>query len=248
MEPTILTSNKYSHEEIIVNYNEISKRKIDTELEEKVDKFWLEFYKQAIKENKIIFDGESYRLDGFEENSGKLVIEMSKIKFSKRLPLSRVDGVWNYSNDYQQNGLAIGGFIKTKDNKYIFGVKSGDTISKQTVDFIGGMLEDEHIPQNGQDLFNVNIREIEEEAGIDKSFINTINLIGLIRSKSTTIVLLTFIELNLSENEVKKIFSVRHDSEMSDLIFKKYDELENFCNELGSYKPLSFALFKKHYN
>jgi len=78
--------------------------------------------------------------------------------------------LFQVGEQYYCNGLAIGGLIKTKDNKYIFGKRTGKTIAVHNIDIIGGIVEDLGI-KTGEELAKCNLKEIDEETNIQEEHI-----------------------------------------------------------------------------
>jgi len=241
-ESKILLSGRFSAEDINIIGTDTSSRKIVPEIESRLSHVWEENSAAAQKAGKLIYDGESFRLEKAEIVEGKLELTVSKFKYSVRSALvALAPQLLELGIEYTGNGLAIGGFIKTTDGKYIFGEKSGKTTSTAKVDFIGGMLEPK-VLKDGKDLIEYNEVEIEEESGIKPEDIESIVITGLIYTPTSNIIILTETNLRISSEEVLERFRDNNDGEMTRLIFKNESELVDYVREIGSYKPQALEL------
>jgi len=137
---------------------------------------------------------------------------------------------------YYSHGLSVGGFVVTKDGKYIFGQKASKSVSSLKHDIIGGVLE-KIDPMSGEGVLNMNKVELEEEINVSAHDINDIKIIGLVRSPSTDIVIVTFTTLNILADELKSLFEKRRDLELEAIEFIDSENLNNYLNKLGGYKP-----------
>ena len=238
----ILLKGNFSAEDIIIHNVEQSNRKIDPEVEASLAQVWENNFKIAKEQGKLIFDGESFRLEEFKVINGKLELTVSKFKYSVRSSLvSLAPKLIGKGMEYTANGLAIAGFIRTSDGKYIFGGKSGKTTSTLKVDFIGGIVEPKEL-KNGKDLIECNKAELKEEINIDAQDIQDIEVTGIIFSPTSNIIILTNTELNLTSEEVLEKFRLENDGEISEIIFKSPEELPDYVKEIGSYKPQALEL------
>ncbi len=245
IQPRILIKGDFTSKNIEITTNLISNRAISDDVEKQIDKVWQETVENAKKSSQLIFDGESFRLDSYTVNAGILKLELSKFKYKVRSSLNKLkDELGNLGDEYYCNGLAIGGIIKTKDNKFIFGRRSGNTITNNSVDFIGGILEPEVI-KGAEDLFRYNKQEMLEEIGLNETYIISQKLIALVLSPSTNIIMLTYTRLNIDSGEVKNIFEQSNDKfEMSELVFINEDKLIEYLHKLGGYKVAVAELLK----
>lgn len=239
METKILLQDIFNADDIDIVVNKTSNRKIDPEIESKIDEIWEETVRNAKEQGQLIYNGESFRLDSFKESNGQLKLVLSKIKYKDRSSLNKLaNELIEKGEDYLPNTLAIGGFIKTTDNKFVFGKRSGRTITNNKEDFIGGILEPEKL-NTGEDLFDYNLQEIKEEINLDKADIEHIRLVALVRTPWANIILLTYTTLKLTSNEVAAKFHAKDKKdfeEMADLIFVDKSKLSEKLMELGGYK------------
>ncbi len=237
MQPKVIAKGPFKPEDISIKVNKTSERKIATEIEAKLQETWKQIVIEATSKGQKICDGESYRLDNLQLQGDKITLYLSKFKYSIRKPLSELNAeIESYGDEYCSRGLAIGGLIKTTDGLYIFGKRSDKSSTKARIDFIGGVLEEIEI-KDGHDLIRKNKEEILEETGIDNSNINNIEILGLVSSNSSIVVIVTVSSLNIDSTKAREIFKSKKDDEMAELIFINSDGLKNYLNELGGYKP-----------
>lgn len=245
IQPRILIKGDFTSKNIEITTNLISNRAISDDVEKRIDTVWQETIENAKKNNQLIFDGESFRLDSYIVDAGILKLELSKFKYKVRSSLNKLKNeLEKLGEEYYCNGLAIGGIIKTKDNKFVFGRRSGNTITNNSEDFIGGILEPDVI-KDAEDLFKYNKQEILEEIGLNENHIISQKLIALVLSPSTNIIMLTFTKLNIDSDEIKNIFEQSNDKfEMSELVFIEEDKLIEYLHNLGGYKVAVVKLLR----
>lgn len=238
IEPKIYFKKLFKPDDILISVLEKSNRKIDPSLEAKIKTTWTQLYKEAKKNNKVIYDGLNYRLESYEIDGENLHLTLSTFPFSIRKPLSdHRDDLEVLGPDYYANGLSIGGFIQTTDNKFVFGNKSGNTLSRNAIDFIGGTLEGIEI-KTSDDLVKKNKDEILEEIGITDNEIESIQIISMVLTPGTNIIIVTHTKLNISSEQLQTNFnqSSEKDGEMSGIEIVERENLENFLKSLGGYK------------
>lgn len=244
LKPKILISGKFYADDISVKVNPHSNRKIDKTVERGINPLWEKIYKKATAEGKQVWDGISFRLNDVHEEQGTLMFEVSPIKFSIRYPLcTMVSELEHLGEDYYAKGMGIGGIIETSDGKYIFGQRSGKTMTSNKIDVIGGFVEGvDFTDKREQGLLAVNTMEIKEELGIDSFRIKEMSVIGVVLSYTTNVVVVTYTELEMDSSEVRQSFNNATDDEMSDLVFVEKENLKKFLITLGGYKPLVVEL------
>lgn len=240
--PTVLALGSFKEEDIAITLNPQSKRALSPQVEAEIENIWQETVKDAEEKGKLIFNGESFRLDDFQINDGKLSLELSKFSYKVRSSLSKLsERLVLLGEAYYCRGLSIGGFVETTDHKFIFGQRSGKTLTNNNVDFIGGIL-DPKVINNGYDLFAHNKQEIFEELGVTEDNILSIELVALVLTSATNIILLTRTKLDMSSTEVNHTFENANDKEeMKSLMFVDREELSDFLNSLGEYKVVIAA-------
>jgi len=243
--PKILLKKKINFNEVFI-VEESSNRRADPLLDKKAMVIWQERLIEAEKNNQRAWDSVTYRLNSFNFKKGKFLLNCGLMNFSLRNTLKSMPELDSYSEDYLPKGLAIGGFIETTDNYFIFGIRSGKTLGgKGDVDFIGGILsKDEKVVENGEDLKTVLFSEIVEEIGIGRENILTSFILGLISSESGNVIILAYSTTNLSKQQVLESFKDMGDEEMANLIFVKKDKLEDFLKSLSNYRCKAVEFLK----
>jgi hypothetical protein len=159
------------------------------------------------------------------------------MKFSLRSTLKRAPELEALGEEYYSHGLSVGGFVITRDGQYVFAQKSNQSASSLKEDIIGGVLE-EIDPFSGEGIINMNRQELMEEINVVDSMVDSIRMVGIVRSSSTDIVIITSTSLRITTSELRQLFEQRQDQELSALIFVAPENLEDYLNHLGGYKPL----------
>ncbi len=159
-----------------------------------------------------------------------LDFKLSTIKYSTLRGLSTLakDNPYIYDScpTFHCSTVAL---IKTADNFYVFGSRNANTIHTQPMDFIGGGLQfDELEVNNGEDIEKNVVKELYEEINVCQSDILHIEGIGIILSTSTNISFIFKVDLRLNKDSLKDKFLERKDDEMSELIFIKEENLEEY--------------------
>lgn len=217
---------------------------LDQDQQNKVDLKWLVLEENAIKNNLTLYNGESYRLESFNKNgiNNSYDLKLSKINFKERICLEKLSK--NQENKVFSKGLAIGCFMQTADEFFIFGKMSGKTMSDDKIDFIGGVA-DSDIETSAKGLWGKFLQEMKEEASIDEKYVKYKKYLGFVKPLQGNIILLTYCKLSLSKDEVLDLFNTHHDNEILGLDFVYEDSLELYLNSVGCYKPKAYQLLIK---
>lgn len=212
--------------------NRAKEKKIETEI---LPRMWKEKVIEAKTKNQTLYDGTSYRLESFKYDNNKMNITVSPIKFSIRSSLKKLPELESLGEKYYSHGLSVGGFVVTNDGNFLFANKSDKSSSSLKIDIIGGVLEKIE-PCSGIGILNANKNELKEELNIDSSMIDEIKIIGIVRSHTTDIVIVTYTILNLSSEEVQNNFEKRNDKELDSIEYVNELEVGEFLERLGGYK------------
>lgn len=243
IQPKILWQGSIDESQLTVTSTDQSNRAIDTNVEAKLRASWNQKVIEAQSKGAVLYDGISYRLEEFTFNNGVLSFTVSPMQFSVRSTLKKMPELVTLGEEYYSHGLSIGGFLITSDGKHVFARKSAKSMSSLQRDFVGGVLESIE-PMSGIGLLNENKRELKEEVNVDAEMIDTMKIIGLVRSSTTDIVIATSTKLNISSSELKDIFDKREDLELEGIEIIDPENLNNYLNELGGYKPTMAKLLK----
>jgi len=246
MIPKILARGPFLPKNIKIINESSSQRKTNPEIEQLIYQTWEKMETKAIAQNQMLWNGESLRLDDLKLENGELTLFTSPTDYKTRASLElNISKVENLSLQYLSAGLAIGGFIETIDNYYIFNQRSHKSVDGNRVDFIGGVM-DNMSAKDGFDLLEHNYLEIKEEINVSKNEIESINILGLILGDSGNVIFITSTKLNISFDYLQKLFEQKHDEEVFELVKVKDQDLEIFINQIGRYKPLALDLLKNH--
>lgn len=136
------------------------KLELPQKLQMKIENFW----KEQIKENPHLFNGEVYSVTKFEELSEKIKITIQKTNYSHYLYDERV-GIEGEYACYNLNG---GILLETKDGYYVIGEMNKTTSYPKGLQISGGNLDQNDIKQDGKvDIINNIARELKEELNIN---------------------------------------------------------------------------------
>ncbi len=200
----ILFKGRYLLEDVQVSFSEKSNRKIDAELEAKFRDDWEETLKSAADKGIKVWDSQTYRLENFRIDKGKLLLDLSLIKFSVRSGIKKHrDEVEKLGSGYFSKGLHVSAIIVTSDGKYLMGKLSGKTLNERTVDFIGGVMsKDEVEVRDSRDIWKTVIRELDEEVNIKETDTERVELVGALTSKHSNVGLVFFVKLKIDSKKV----------------------------------------------
>lgn len=215
-----------------------SSREINTELETKLKMVWENTLKKAKEEGARAWDSQMYRLENSEYSDNSLFLSISTIPYS--IATSTTDykkEIIALGEKYYTNGLFVSSLVKTKDNKFIFGNLSGNTINQNKIDLVGGVLsQDERQLESGNDLLEVLLTELTEEINVSRNEVSLSNVIGMIMTDKFQISIVFSTELNITSEKVKSKYELHNDNEFKELIFIDQDNLPNYLLALEGYK------------
>lgn len=161
------------------------------EIKKKIEKEW----RKVKRSNKKLFNESLYRLSGFKERGGKLVLNLGRTNFKELIGTNQLffsdKNFFNYLIKlgkkeenflkYFSNGLAVGAIIQTKDDYILISRRSKEMpFYPDTFHTIAGH------PNSGSDRNSEEsiVREIKEEADLDKNEYK-IYFLGLVRNNQT---------------------------------------------------------------
>jgi hypothetical protein len=243
IQPTILWQGTIDESRVSINFIEAheSNRRIDPEIEGRLPDMWHRKTIEAAERDEILYDGTSYRLETFSVSSDGLEITVSPMKFSIRSTLKRVPELEELGEEFYSHGLSVGGFVITSDGQYVFAQKSARSSSLLREDLVGGVYEKfDTGPRIG--IFDMNREELKEELNVDPTMIESMRILGIIRSSTTDIIIITTTRLHISASELQEIFEMREDEELQGIVYVAAENLHDYLNQLGGYKPLMSRL------
>lgn len=243
IQPKILWKGSLSAEQVSVKIILESNRKTNPEIEAELKRKWAKDSAFALQNNIELYDGISYRLEHYEFQNQKLEITVSPLRYSIRNSLKRLPQLAELGESYYSQGLSVGGFVVTTDDKFIFARKSAHSASTVKTDIVGGVLE-EIEPVSGAGILNLNKKEIYEELNLVAAFIESMKIIGLVRSNTTDVMIITATKLNIPSAKLVELFNSRADFELDAIDIVNAQELTSYLRRLGGYKPLIIELLK----
>jgi hypothetical protein len=236
---TILAQNISPKDGIIIQVVD-SSLVVDPETQKLIDAEWQALEERSRQNQGSLFNGLRYRLEDVLESEENTIFLLSETDFkqTKCLENLRKRG----ETEIISGGFAIGGFIKTSDNTYVFGELSTKTVSDSSINFIGGVV-DLGMELSAKGLWNKFTDEIQEEIGVSSKNVKKGKYLGLIETVSGNRILICSCELTISSNKVKEIFDTQNDGEMSDVIIVEPAQLKEFMEKQAGYKPTAYQLF-----
>ncbi|HBI17663.1 MAG: hypothetical protein UR60_C0006G0034 [Candidatus Moranbacteria bacterium GW2011_GWF2_34_56] len=210
MKPKIIIKGKFYPKDINVDFSNSSNRKIDFEIENKIDKKWKEYEGEKKQEGGMIWDAVTYRLEDLKVRENKLNITLGEIKYSKRIGARWfLDKLEKLGEKYYPRGVYLASIVKTKDECYVMGDLSGKTLVLSDVSLVGGVLsKDEGIIEKSDDIFKALQREIKEELNINKENLEDIYLKAVILTERLAIGFIFCVNLNMNMENVQSNFIV----------------------------------------
>ncbi len=242
MKPRKLCEGVFYPENILLNFSNLYKIKIDQNIEIKIKKSWNKYKKKKISEGGIIWDATTYRLDFLDIMERDMELFLGEVKFSKRIGArDYLDEIFKLGNEFYPNGIFLSSIIQTSNNKYIIGEMSGKTISQSKFDLIGGVLsKDEKCIKTSNDIFNELLKELKEEVDINQSEVIDIYLRSIIQTEKMQVCFLFFVNINLNSQMVSDRFL--SNNEILDIKFLEKKELMTFFEKAEGYKRIISTL------
>ncbi len=200
-------------------------------------------WQKIISESKLkgikVWDAVTYRFESI--NTSKNIISLSTVNYRTRRGLEKINyKILPSSLQPNSQGLFIASLIQTNDGDYILGNKK--TIDKSefaNIELIGGICSPEEVIINsGKDLETVILKEIEEEIGVSRNFVNNTSILGITIGKHTNVGVISNTQLNLSNQELLDLFHAKSDEEIESLIFVNKTKLIEILKQHPSYPSL----------
>jgi len=225
MNSAILFQGNFSKMDVTCRYISVSSRKIDPTIERKAKLRWQEILKEAKAKGKKIWDQPVYRLERFEVDLGKCVLEFSTIPFSLRTALmSYSDEISNKGTEYFPMATYSSTFVETKNGDLVYCEKSGRYMVNRKYTYIGGVFNRSEGNNEKVDLFRESLKEVIEELDINRSDIRLFRLLGAFKSETQNVGFVFYCKLNLTSNKLLKKFADRVDDELNNLIIVGKDK------------------------
>ena len=237
--PKILVSGKFNPKDLEVSLND-STRKIDPNVESKIEEAWLNMKKKADESGKICYNGISYRLNSLYQNGDKLVLDFGTLEYKIRDGLIAIPEYFELPEEYYRKGCFTCASVKTSDDKYLMVELSGKSMNYSNIDLIGGVMETNVGMKNGDDIFESLYNELEEEAGINKGDIKESYLQTIYLAQGTNVALYFEITLNILSLEILERFKNNKDADIKSLcVFTRKEYLDALKNHKSLNKQLT---------
>lgn len=236
IEEKILAIGNFTPENLHILVTE-SNRAIHQDTELQIDTLWEEIQKQALVENRICYNGISYRLNNLKQEGNELFIELGLLEFKVRTTLPKIDRYLELPEVYYRKGCYCGATVKTSDNYYLVVETSGKSMNYNEFELLGGIIEKPQEIRNGTDIFESQYIELEEEACIQKQDITMCCLRAVYLAVSTNVGFYFEVELKISAKDILERFVLENqDQDIQSLKALAPDEYETFLKNHSSSK------------
>lgn len=242
-QPRIIIKKKFEFSDIRVEILPDNEWKPDSGYDQEVSKVWQEKQDAATKEGITIWDGRYYRVVNVEEleKREELFLRLGMINYRYINTAQNLKASFMAHPFEPLFHLSTTAVLRTSDGFYLFGKRSRNG----AIDLIGGGVQKDQLEiKDGNDLEKNLLKEMEEEAGIQKADIRKIEGIGILHSITSNILIIAQVQLNLSQEEVESSFKMRGDNEMAEPVFVSEADLPSFLQKMTSYRPLIVELLQ----
>lgn len=133
------------------------------------EKIWEEIVDKGKEAGKEFFNGQVYRLMGFDEESN--TIQLGLMQYADRMlktKISQEEIINRFGKDYIMQHCVVDGILVTSDKKVVMGVKRNSVDLKEgKLAYIGGNMSADEVKVNSfEDMYTMMTKEIEEETSI----------------------------------------------------------------------------------
>lgn len=233
--PKILVTGKFQPSDLEVSLSE-STRKIDPNIEARLDEIWEIKKKKADEAQKLCYNGISYRLNSIQENNGNLVLDFGTIEYKVRDGLIEIPEYYNLPKEYYRQGCFTCASIKTSDGYYVMVELSGRSMNRNTIDLIGGIMETNIGMNRGEDIFESFYKELAEEADIMQEDIQDSYLHSIFLTYDTNIAFYFEVLLNVSSTDILERFEKNKDADIKSLCVYTREE---YLDVLDNHRSLN---------
>ena len=212
-----------------VNFNfHNNKLILDDKERNRVEDYW----QKALIKNNSLFNGKVLTVQKLHCCEDNMVIDVCVTDYAHLIY------VMNHEKAQitMCKALAAGALLTTKDNYILLGKMGEKTSFPSIIQCIGGGISEEDLIGEEAAIYTV-IRECYEEIGIriERRLAEPLKKYIYVRDKMTTLGFVYIVNLDLSKEEVKKIFRdfKRNNNEIDKLIYVKNakEEIIKFCEE-----------------
>lgn len=199
--------------------------------DEAVRETWNRYVDTAKARGHHLWDGTHYRLLR-EQDLHEPVLRLGTVPF-------RYVATYRALNESHRahalepfHHISTAALFRTADGHYVFGKRA----INGSVDLIGGGFQ----PEEGTppDL-EANLRkEIREELGIGADGLSEIRCLGVVRSTTSNVLVISHVEAFLTRDEVLEAFERREEDEMAEPVFVPQGEVARFLQAMTDYRTL----------
>lgn len=234
-------SERFSAADIQIEILPDSEWKADVSYDTLVAHAWKEKVALAQKDSVRIWDGTYYRVTNIPEieKDSKLIFRLATVPYRYIATFSVLQKQFLESNFEPLHHLSTAALIRMADSSYLFGKRTRNA----AIDFIGGGVQQDEIKiVTGIDLEKNLRKEILEESGIETQHIQSIQGLGIVHSITSNIIVVSLVQLGISEHDVAEVFTHRKDDEMCDLVYVPENNIKSYLQGMTSYRPLIAGL------
>jgi 8-oxo-dGTP pyrophosphatase MutT (NUDIX family) len=240
-EPRILLRKKFhlSDVRVVIEDDEWCP---DSEYDRHASAAWAERMEFEAKRNGEIWDGINYRVaNALELDSapGPISFRLGRVRYRYIATFRSLFSLHQAHGLEPLHHLSTAAMLRTKDGFYVFGRRRIDG----SVDLIGGGAQADELPISAGCDLEANLeKEIFEETGLPRSHLVRQAGIGILRSQTSNVLIISDVETSLGRDALEDVFKGREDDEMARLEFVPRSEINPYLFALDGYRPLIPAL------
>lgn len=207
-------------------------------LEKDIQGIWQRLQEQSAQNGTELWDGTYYRLENIlEVAAGSDLLKISTLQYSTVRSLIEYSSKGTLDPALHPYHINTGSFIRTKDDRYIIGVKkraNGSTF----FDLVGGGLQSSELQvTKGQNIAENMYKEIHEELNLHQSSLSECKIIGYLLASNMSVIIIFQSLTDLSFADVKNLFAERREHEFHDIIGVPSNAISRFLLEGPGYFP-----------
>ncbi|WKZ57825.1 MAG: hypothetical protein QY326_03925 [Bdellovibrionota bacterium] len=220
-----------------------STRIIPQELYEVVEQTWSHYLEESHRVGRNVWDGLLYRFENCERQERGLCIRCSTIQAKDAISFRLIGGRSKYPQETWAQNMFLGSLVHSSDGFALFGVPSGKTTATRPFDLVGGVLSADEIQlASGKDLACLLYNELNEELNIEEGVVQSVALLGIVRTRTSSVGLIADCQLAVSAAEVRRRFAEKNDGELREIKTVPLDELQMCLIQGGGHLPLVWQL------
>ncbi|MAQ77483.1 hypothetical protein CL684_03080 [Candidatus Campbellbacteria bacterium] len=245
IKPQIIIEGNFSPKDIIASVTQ-EKFNLPKNIRNEIDDIWNKKIYEA-KNNKLnLYNGNTYRLKSVKQQESNIVFEFQVMKFKDRFGLREIHRRYGISKELHRKGCFVSATVKTLDKKFVMVRLSGKSMNMNSIEVLGGIMED-NIQMSNTYIFDVLYLEIEEEIGVTKEEIKSMSLRAIFQGGYTNVGFYFEVDLNLSSTEILQRFKENRDYDIAGIEIFNYKEYLNILKNHNLNKQLIYKLVKKHH-